>query len=126
MKNVLFGVLVVILLIGAAYAQDSVKPTLITIEGKIVLEKNAEGKDVASIKAGLVDMLLIDCPKLQELLQIEKVSEKIFVLRGEKVTNAEGETEGFKLHSFKEAAPPAFDAHQGHGHGSHGGHGHDH
>lgn len=109
---------------GAAFAQEGQKlPALITIEGKIVLEKTAEGKDLTKVVAGLVELVLVDNAVLQELLKTEKVTEKVFVLEGEKITAADGVTETFVISAFKEAVQaPAVD-HSGHDHGT-GGHGH--
>lgn len=136
MKKFLFGLFVALMSTGAAYAQDAqpapvaqpapaqVAPALVSVEGQIVLEKTADGKDVVKVKAGLVEMVLEDGPVVQELLKVEKLAEKVFVLEGEKVLAADGVTETFKVASFKEAVKaPAADDH-GHDHGDHDGHGH--
>lgn len=141
MKKFLFGLLVVLMFNGVAFAQDAqpvpaaqpepaqVAPALVSVEGQIVLEKTTDGKDVVKVKAGLVEMILEDVPVVQELLKIEKLAEKVFVLEGEKVLAADGVTETFKVASFKEAVKaPASDDHghdhSGHDHGDHDGHGH--
>ncbi len=125
MKKVLLGILVVLLMAGAAFAQETQKlPALITVEGKIVMEKTAEGKDLVKVVAGLVELVLVDNTALQDLLKTDKVTEKVFVLEGEKVTAADGATETFVITSFKEAVQaPVLDSH-GHDHGSHDGHNH--
>lgn len=130
MKNVLFGILVVLLLAGAAFAQEGQElPDLLTVEGRIVIEKSAEGKDLVKVNAGLVELVLQDNAVLRELLKTDKVTEKVFVLEGEKIVAADGETEIFVISSFREAAQaPVVDdhghGHGGHDHGSHDGHNH--
>lgn len=124
MKKFLFGLLVTILFAGVVFAQDAQSDTsLVTVEGQIVLEKSADGKALVKIKAGLVEMILEDGSVVQELLKVEKLTEKVFMLEGEKLLAADGVTETFKVSSFKEVVKtPAVDDH-GHDHGAHG---HDH
>lgn len=114
MKNVLVAIMVVLLMAGAAFAQETQPNSdLITVEGKIVLEKSVDGKDIAKVKSGLIDMVLVDNDVLQALLKVEKVFEKAFILEGKKVLAADGVTETFVISSFEE------DAHD-HDHDDHG------
>jgi hypothetical protein len=61
---------------------------------------------------------------LQELLNTEKVTEKVFVPEGEKVMDANGETETLEISSFTEAVKARVVDDHGHDHGSHDGHNH--
>jgi hypothetical protein len=91
----------------AAPAADPVAaPAAVKIEGTIVMKD----KD-AFLKTADAEMALLPCEKLTELLAVEKVAEKTFVLEGEKVAANDGKSEGFMIKSFEEkkadAAPDA-------------------
>jgi hypothetical protein len=92
---------------------------LLTVEGTIVVTKAANGTVMARIKAGLVDLLLADNAKLQELLKVEQVATKVFLLKGEKTVAEDGENEVFTIASFTEVDCD-------HDHGGDTGHDHDH
>ncbi len=66
------------------------------VEGKILAEK-----DVTKLKTADAELVLLACDKLTELLKVEKVAEKTFVLEGEKVAGKDGK-EGFMIKSFEE------------------------
>jgi hypothetical protein len=122
MKHLVFLTLVAVLLFtGPAFAQATPTADLITIEGKITVEKDKDGKTIASVKSGLVDLVLADTPALQELLKVEKLAEKQFALEGEK-KSADTGPDTFVISSFKEMAQEAAcdskdHDHSGHNHG---------
>jgi hypothetical protein len=123
MKRILFLALMVIAFSVPAFAQDAAAPapaadaaapaaepvaepaaeTLATLEGQIVM-KEAD----AFIKTADAEIALLPCEKLTELLKVEGLADKTFVLEGEKVPAKDGASEGFMIKNFSEkAAQPA-------------------
>lgn len=126
MKRFMFAVLVALIALPV-FAQDAAAPApaaapadaaapaaaLVKVEGKIVVTK-AEGQpDVVTVKTADAELTLLPCDKLTELLAVEGLADKTFVLEGEKVPAKDGKSEGFMVKSFEEkkadapAAPAA-------------------
>ena len=84
----------------APAADAAVAP--VKLEGKIIVAKDAEGKETASIKTADAELALLPCDKLTELLKVEKVAEKTFVLEGEKAKDKDGKETGFMIKNFEE------------------------
>ncbi len=114
MKRFIFAVLVALIALPV-FAQDAAAPApaadaaapaadaaLVKIEGKIVVTK-AEGQpDVVTVKTADAELTLLPCDKLTELLKVEGLADKTFVLEGEKVPAKDGKSEGFMVKSFEE------------------------
>jgi len=114
MKRILFLALMVIAFSVPAFAQDAVAPvateevapvaeTAVTLEGKIVM-KEAN----AFIATADAEIALLPCEKLTELLAVEGLADKTFVLEGEKVPAKDG-SEGFMIKSFTEQVAEPID-----------------
>lgn len=82
---------------AAAPAADAKAPAVAKIEGKVVV-----GKDASTFKTADAELALLPCDKLTELLKVEKVADKTFVLEGEKVAAKDGKSEGFMIKGFEE------------------------
>jgi len=106
MVRTLFVVLLAVGLVCPLLAQDKPAPTpktdLVKLEGKILVEKDKAGKEIAKIKTADAELVLLDCDKLKELLKVEKLAEKTFVLEGEKAKDKNGKETGFMIKSFEE------------------------
>ncbi|NLI79408.1 MAG: hypothetical protein GX442_23550 [Candidatus Riflebacteria bacterium] len=112
MKRFIFAVLVALIALPV-FAQDAAAPApaadaaapaaaLVKVEGKIVVTK-AEGQpDVVTVKTADAELTLLPCDKLTELLAVEGLADKTFVLEGEKVPAKDGKSEGFMVKSFEE------------------------
>lgn len=96
----------------AAPAADAAAPAPVKLEGAVVVVKGENGApDTITFKTADAELTLLPGDKLTELLAVEKVAEKTFVLEGEKVAAKDGKSEGFMIKSFEEkkadAAAPA-------------------
>lgn len=96
----------------APAADAAVAPAAEKLEGQIIVVKGENGApDTVTFKTAAAELTLLPGDKLTELLAVEKVAEKTFVLEGEKVAAKDGKSEGFMIKSFEEkkadAAAPA-------------------
>jgi len=97
----------------APAAEPAAAPAPVKLEGAVVVVKGENGApDTITFKTADAELTLLPGDKLTELLAVEKVAEKTFVLEGEKVAAKDGKSEGFMIKSFEEkkaddAAPAA-------------------
>ncbi|MFZ2958434.1 MAG: hypothetical protein WA705_16225 [Candidatus Ozemobacteraceae bacterium] len=124
MKRTLFAALLVASLVAPVFAADpapaaapaaepavaapavpaadaAVVPAPVKLEGMIIVTEKDAVKS-AVIKTADAEIALLPGDKLNELLKIEKVADKTFVLEGEKVSAKDGKAEGFMIKSFEE------------------------
>ncbi|MFZ2956932.1 MAG: hypothetical protein WA705_08595 [Candidatus Ozemobacteraceae bacterium] len=85
----------------AASAAVAAVPAPVKLEGKIDVDEK-DGVKTATIKTADAEIALLPGDKLNELLKIDDVDDKTFILEGEKIAAKDGKAEGFMIKSFEE------------------------
>ncbi|MBF0498500.1 MAG: hypothetical protein HQM09_00070 [Candidatus Riflebacteria bacterium] len=118
MKRTLFAALLAVALVAPVFAADpapaapaapaavapaaepAAAPAAVKLEGKIIVTEKEKIKTVV-IKTADAEITLLPSDKLTDLLKVEKLAEKTFVLEGEKIVGKD-KVEGFMIKSFEE------------------------